>query len=117
MQGCVARRERPLRLRHRGGLSRVERPDQHVRAFLDQPLGARARGVHVRLVVGAHDLDVDAEHLPDHARREVGAFLARLADEALHARARQDYADAQLLRLRADIGNRGKRGARYGRDT
>ena len=76
-------------------------PTSTLRALLDQALGAGARGVDVGLVVGVHDLDVDAEHLLDHAGREVGALLARLADEALDARARQDHADAQLLRLRA----------------
>ena len=37
--------------------------DQHVRALLDQPLGAAAGGVDVRLGVGVHQLDVDAEPL------------------------------------------------------
>ena len=77
----------------RGGGAGVERADQHVGAFLDQPLGAGARGVDVGLEVGVHQLDVDAEHLLDHARREVGALLAGLADEAEVARARQDHAD------------------------
>ena len=99
----------------RGGGAGVERADQHVGAFLDQALGAGARGVDVGLEVGVHQLDVDAEHLLDHARREVGALLARLADEAEVARARQDHADLQLLRLRADDAERRKRrsGADY----
>jgi hypothetical protein len=89
-------------LRDRRGGARVEGADQHIGAFLDQALGARARRVDVRLEVGVHQLDVDAQHLLDHAGREVGALLARLADEAEVARARQDDADLELLRLRAD---------------
>src|SRR6185436_8075597 len=84
----------------RGRGARVEGADQHVRALLDQPLGARARGVDVGLEVGVHELEVDAEHLLQHAGRKVRALLARLADEAEVARAREDHADAQLLRLR-----------------
>ena len=82
--------------------------DQHVGAFLDQPLGPRARGVDVGLEVGVHQLDVDAEHLLDHAGREVGALLAGLADEAQVARARQDHADAA-----ASAPGRGRRALRW----
>ena len=72
-------------LRDRRGGAGVERADQHVGALLDQALGAGARGVDVGLGVGVHQLDVDAEHLLDHAGGEVGALLARLADEPLEA--------------------------------
>ena len=79
-----------------------ESNDQHVGAFLDQALGARARGIDVGLEVGVHQLDVHAEHVLDHAGGEVGALLARLADEAQIARARQDHAHLQFLRLGPD---------------
>jgi hypothetical protein len=75
-------------LRDRGGLAGVEGADQYVRTLLNQPLSARARHIHVRLVVSAHDLDVHAKHFLDDARREIGALLTRPTDEALHARSR-----------------------------
>jgi hypothetical protein len=96
----------------RGRLARVEGADQHVRAFLDQALGAGAGRIDARLGVGVHQLDVDAEHALDHLGREVGAFLARLADEAEVARARQQHADAQLLRLRVQDPERRNCGGR-----
>jgi hypothetical protein len=61
-------------LRDGGGGARVERADQHVGAFLDQPLGARARRVDVRLEVGVHELEVDAEHLLQHAGARSAPF-------------------------------------------
>src|SRR3970282_560433 len=47
--------------------------------------GAVAAHVSAGFGVCIHKLDIDAEHLPDHAGGEVGALLAGLADEALHA--------------------------------
>src|SRR5262249_43159773 len=69
-------------------------------------LGARARGVDVGLEIGVHQLEVDAEHLLQHAGGEVGALLTGLADEAEIAGARQDHADSQLLRLRSHYSER-----------
>ena len=63
--------------------ARVERTDQAMRAFLNQFFRSRARGVDVRLGVGIEQFDVDAETLFNDERREIGAFLTRLADQAL----------------------------------
>src|SRR6266513_693251 len=99
----------------RGRLAGVEGANQHVRAFLDQALGAGAGRIDARLGVGVHQLDVDAEHALDHLGREVGAFLARLADEAEIARARQQHADAQLPLSGARDAERGEsRSGGYG---
>jgi len=81
-------------------------------AFLDQALGARARDVGVRLGVGVHQLDVDAQHLLEHRRREVRALLAGLADERLHAGARQEHADFEFRGLGAHDAERRERGER-----
>ena len=43
----------------------------------------------------------DAEQFLQYCGRDVGALLAGLADERLHARARQQHADLQGRRLRA----------------
>ena len=99
----AARRDAPRR-------AGIERSHQHVRAFLDQALGPGARGIDIGLGVGVHQLDVDAEHLPDHAGGEVGALLAGLADEALHAGPRQQDADFEPGPLAARDAERGKRG-------
>ena len=76
-------------------------PTRQCGAFLDQSLRPRARGVDVGFGVGVHQLDVDAEHLFNNPRREIGAFLTRLADQSLQARLRQQHADFEFGRLRA----------------
>ena len=65
-------------LRDRGGMPRIERADEHVRALADEALGTATRGVDVGLGVGVHDLDLDAEPLPDELGGDVGSFLAGL---------------------------------------
>ena len=45
-------------LRDRGGLSRIERADQELRAVPDQFLGAGTRRVDVRLGVAVHDVEI-----------------------------------------------------------
>ena len=89
-------------LRDRGSGAGVERADQHVGAFLDQALGAGSGRINVGLKICIHQLEIDAEHFLDDARREICALLARLADEAEVARARQDDADLELLALCLD---------------
>ena len=80
----------------RPGSAGVERPDQTMRALLNESLGTGARGINVGFCVGVHQFDFDTEQLSDDRRSEVGALLARLADQALHARLRQQHADLQL---------------------
>jgi hypothetical protein len=76
---------------------------------LDQPLGARARDVDVGLGVGVHDVERRQPEIGEHLDAHLDATVAVLADAGLHARARQQHADAQSLRLRADDTERGKR--------
>jgi hypothetical protein len=52
-----------------------------------QPLGPAAGRVDVGLGVGVHDLDLDAEPLPDEIGGDVGLLLARLPDQRLQPRA------------------------------
>ena len=88
-------------LRDRRRSAGVERADETMRAFLDQPLGARARGIDVGLRVGVHQLDLDAERVSQHCRRQIGALLTRLADQALKTRLGQQHADFEFGRLGA----------------
>src|SRR5207253_1186117 len=54
------------------------------------------------------------EQLLDQSRREIGTLLARLADERLHAGARQQHPDPKARCLRA---NHPKRRQRCGREA
>ncbi len=83
-----------------GGLAGVERADEELRALGDQALGARARDVDVRLGIAVHDVEAGQAELGQHLGRDLDAAMAILADARLHARARQEHAHAQPLRLR-----------------
>ena len=102
-------------LRDRRGRARIERADQHVGAFLDQALRTCACRVDVGFGIGVHQLDVDAEHRLQHAGCEIRPFLAGLADEPLHARARQQHADFQPRCLRAYVRGSDRRCGRAGK--
>ena len=85
-----------------GGLAGVERADQQLRAFLDQALGAGARGVDVRLGVAVHDLQLRQAELAAARRPQTCTPLWQSWPMRPAARAGQHHADPQFLRLRAD---------------
>jgi hypothetical protein len=94
----------------------IERTDQTVDAFLNRPLGPGARGVDVRLGIRVHQLNVHAEQVFEHDGGEIGAFLTRLADQALEARLGQQHADFKLSRLSVRAIERGQRGGAGGKE-
>jgi hypothetical protein len=102
----------------RRGLAGVERADEELRAFADQALRARAGDVDVRLGIAVHEVERRQAEILQHARCDLNAAVAVLADAGLHARARQQHADLQAARLRAhdpdgvDKGNRSYSGKR-----
>ena len=72
-------------LRNSAGLAGVERTDQHLCAFADQLLGARAGDVDIGFGVGVDDLERRQAHVLEDAGGDIDAALAVLADAGLIA--------------------------------
>jgi len=98
-------------LGNRRGGARIEAADEHVGAFADQLLGLGTADIRIGFRVGGHQFDL-VPHVREDGQREIGAALARLADEREVARPRQQDSDFQGLRRPqpADRHRRRKRG-------